>query len=96
MNFSFIFLFIGTIGCIWFIFWVIIVREGPEKDKFISKDELEYIQRSLGTTKRPEIKHPWKDIFTSKAVYAISASHFAENWGFYTLLTQLPSFLRGT
>lgn len=85
----------GTIGCIWFIFWVLIVREGPEKDKHISKDELQYIQNALGTTKKPDIKHPWKDIFTSKAVYAISASHFAENWGFYTLLTQLPTFLKG-
>lgn len=87
--------FSGTIGCIWFVLWVMIVREGPEKDKFISKDELRYIQSSLGTTKKPEIVYPWKDIFTSKAVYAISASHFAENWGFYTLLTQLPSFLKG-
>lgn len=29
-------------------------------------------------------------------MYAISASHFAENWGFYTLLTQLPTFLKDT
>lgn len=86
---------IGTIGCIWYVFWILIVREGPEKDKYISKDELRYIQASLGTSKKPKIKHPWKDIFTSKPVYAISASHFAENWGFYTLLTQLPSFLKG-
>lgn len=75
---------------------MLIVREGPEKDKSISKDELRYIQESLGTKNDSEIKHPWKAIFTSKAVYAISASHFAENWGFYTLLTQLPSFLKGT
>lgn len=85
----------GTIGCVWYVFWVIIVCEGPEKDKRISKDELRYIQATLGTSSKPNIKHPWRDIFTSKAVYAISASHFAENWGFYTLLTQLPSFLKG-
>lgn len=87
--------FIGTIGCIWYITWLIVVREGPHKDKFITKDELRYIQESLGTTDKQTIKHPWKDIFRSKAVYAICASHFAENWGFYTMLTQLPSFLKG-
>lgn len=87
--------YVGTIGCVWFLFWILIVREGPEKDQHISKDELQYIQSALGVTKKPDIKHPWKDIFTSKAVYAISASHFAENWGFYTLLTQLPTFLKG-
>lgn len=85
----------GTVGCLWYIAWVLIVREGPEKDKCVSKDELRYIQDSLGSKQHTRIKHPWKDIFTSKAVYAISASHFAENWGFYTMLTQLPTFLAG-
>ncbi|XP_031633346.1 vesicular glutamate transporter 1 [Contarinia nasturtii] len=86
----------GAIGCVWYVLWIIIVRESPDKDKYISKDELRYIQDSLGSNTKASIKHPWKDIFTSKAVYAISASHFAENWGFYTMLTQLPSFLKDT
>lgn len=88
----------GTIGCIWYICWLIIVRRGPSEDKYISHDELRYIQESLGSNpnkRAAPVKHPWKDIFTSKAVYAICASHFAENWGFYTMLTQLPTFLAG-
>lgn len=79
----------------WVIAWVIIVREGPDKDRYIKKDELDYINLTLGQTCKEKIVHPWRDIFRSKAVYAISASHFAENWGFYTMLTQLPSFLKG-
>lgn len=89
------FAFSGTIGCIWFILWLIIVREGPEKDRFISSDELRYIQETLQTTGKEKLVYPWRAIFTSKAVYAIAASHFSENWGFYTLLTQLPTFLKG-
>lgn len=85
----------GAIGCVWFIAWIIIVREGPEKDRFISKDELRYIQESLNQKGKETLVYPWKDIFTSSAVYAICASHFAENWGFYTLLTTLPMFLKG-
>ena len=38
---------------------------------------------------------PWKKMLTSKAVWAIIIAHFAENWGFYTLLTGLPMFMRG-
>lgn len=38
---------------------------------------------------------PWKSILTSLPVWATVAAHFAENWGFYTLLTQLPTFLSG-
>ena len=38
---------------------------------------------------------PWGKMLTSKAVWAIILAHFAENWGFYTLLTGLPMFMRG-
>lgn len=88
----------GTIGCIWYVCWVIVVRRAPKEDKYISKDELRYIQDCLGASPNSNsatLKHPWKEIFTSKAIYAICASHFAENWGFYTMLTQLPTFLAG-
>lgn len=41
------------------------------------------------------LDYPWKDIFTSMPMWAITCSHFCENWGFYTLLTQLPSYMNG-
>lgn len=91
-----VFYVFGVIGCIWFVAWMILVKEGPEKDPNISKQELDYIKSKLGAGGRTQVKHPWKAIFTSTAVYAIIASHFSENWGFYTLLTQLPTFLKDT
>ena len=36
---------------------------------------------------------PWQSILTSLPVWAIVVAHFAENWGFYTLLTEMPTFL---
>ena len=36
---------------------------------------------------------PWGDIFTSAPVWAIVVGHFCNNWGFYNLLTCLPSYL---
>ena len=39
------------------------------------------------------IDTPWRSILTSLPVWAIVAAHFSENWGFYTWLTQLPSFM---
>uniref|UniRef100_A0A1A9W4V1 Sialin n=1 Tax=Glossina brevipalpis TaxID=37001 RepID=A0A1A9W4V1_9MUSC len=91
-----VFYVFGTIGCIWFILWMIIVRAEPSKDKYCSADECHYIESKIGSKGHNNIKHPWKEIFTSMPFYAIIASHFSENWGFYTLLTQLPSFLRDT
>ena len=82
-----VFYVFGGIGCIWYVFWVWIVRESPEKDRYISEEEKRYIMASLkhsnNSTKSKTI--PWKEIFTSTAVWAIAVSHFAENWGVYTV-----------
>lgn len=91
-----IFYIFGAIGIVWFVAWTIIVKKSPQEDNYISEEERNYIVKSLGDRKPEEILYPpWKEIFTSKAVWAIVASHFSENWGFYTLLTQLPTFLSG-
>jgi len=36
---------------------------------------------------------PWKEIFSSSAVWAIIVAHTVANWGFYNLLTCLPQFV---
>jgi MFS transporter, ACS family, solute carrier family 17 (sodium-dependent inorganic phosphate cotransporter), other len=89
-----IFYIFGAIGCIWFIAWTIIVRRSPQEDPLISEEEKNYIINSIDIKSEEIISPPWRKILTSKPVYAIVASHFAENWGFYTLLTQLPTFLK--
>ena len=91
-----IFYVFGSIGIVWFVAWTIIVKKSPQEDPFISEEEKSYIVKQLGDRKQDEILYPpWREIFTSTAVWAIVASHFSENWGFYTLLTQLPTFLSG-
>ena len=86
----------GIIGCVWYVFWLAIVRESPAKDKFISDEERRYIEACLAqvANMRPAKNIPYKSIFTSTAVWALTASHFAENWGLYTMLTELPLFLK--
>lgn len=68
----------------------------PETDPWISDEEKKYI---LGCLKRDEQNNkkassvPWARIATSIPFYAIIISHFAENWGLYTMLTQLPTYM---
>lgn len=91
-----IFYIFGAIGIIWFVAWTIIVKKSPQEDPFISEEEKTYIVHKLGNQKPDQVLTvPWKDILTSPAVWAIVASHFSENYGFYTMLTQLPTFLSG-
>ncbi|XP_076636566.1 major facilitator superfamily transporter 9 [Colletes latitarsis] len=94
LGWSSIFYVFGTMGLVWFFSWWIIVKDKPEDDPYISEAELEYIKCSLGKTKEEEkVSHPWKAMMTSPPVWAIIAAHFSENWGFYTMLTQLPTFM---
>lgn len=87
---------LGLVGCLWFAAWIFIVKDRPENDKKMSADELRYITSSLASTmSKDKIKHPWKKILTSAPVFALCAANFTENWATYTLLTQLPTFLKG-
>jgi hypothetical protein len=42
-----------------------------------------------------DVVHPWSKFLMSIPVWSIVVAHFSENWGFYTLLTQLPTFMKG-
>lgn len=94
-----IFYIFGTIGIIWFVIWILIVKKSPADDHYISTAERDYIMASLKGELQSNIPKfmeiPWKEIFTSKAVYAIVIAHFCESWGFFTMFTQLPMFLKG-
>ncbi|XP_031549271.1 vesicular glutamate transporter 1-like [Actinia tenebrosa] len=92
-----IFYVFGSFGIVWTFIWFLIVRNSPSEDHRISQRELEFIQRSLkenGASTKPVTSIPWKSIFTSLPVWAIVVAHFSENWGFYTLLTELPTYLK--
>ncbi|CAG9864853.1 unnamed protein product [Phyllotreta striolata] len=89
-----IFYFFGAVGILWCLLWAWIVSDSPEDDPKISKEELDYILNSLEVKSNKATKIPWRSIVTSMPVWAITVSHFSENWGFYTMLTQLPKFMK--
>jgi len=37
---------------------------------------------------------PWLSVLTSLPFWALAVAHFTNNWGYYTLLTNLPSYLK--
>jgi hypothetical protein len=40
------------------------------------------------------LKIPWKDFLTSLPIWSIVVAHVCNNWGNYTLMTCLPSYMR--
>lgn len=104
MGWPSIFYISGLASGLWAILWLFFGSSSPAEYKYISAEEREFIESSLGTNteedperqqeKKP-LKTPWKDIFTSLAFYALAIVHAAHNWGFWTLLTEMPTYMKG-
>lgn len=95
LGWPWVFYIFGIFGVVWSFFWFMLITDSPSEQPKISLEELEYIQDSLKDD-RPERKVenvPWKNFLTSLPVWAIIVAHVTENWGWYTLLTQLPTYL---
>lgn len=93
-----IFYLSGCAGGLWSILWLFFGSNSPADYKYISAEEREFIQTSLGQTSSTEkkpVKTPWKAIFTSLPFYAVLVVHSAHNWGFWTLLTEMPTYMKG-
>ncbi|XP_046687591.1 putative inorganic phosphate cotransporter [Homalodisca vitripennis] len=77
----------GLCGVLWSVVWLFVA---------ISDREREYIITTrIGSSSHSQgMKTPWRHILTSRPVWALTAAHFSFNWGKWTLITELSSFLR--
>ena len=82
----------------WAVLWVAYVHDQPESHPRIAPAERELIVSSLSQGAASEMPSwravPWRRIFASPPVWGLWAAHFAGNWASYTLLNELPSFLK--
>ncbi|CDW57294.1 vesicular glutamate transporter [Trichuris trichiura] len=94
-HWSVVFYVSGLFGILWSLLWMLTVADSPSKDKKITQEELALIRenRPAEYNRRKTTSVPWKRILLSIPVWAIVVAHFAENWGFYTMLTYLPAYM---
>lgn len=92
-----IFYVLGVLNFIWVIIWLLLVSDSPSTHKRISKIERDYILQTTSNTMHKEqgkkVDVPWKKIFTSLPVYAIIVANVTSDWGAYTLLTNIPTYM---
>ncbi|OQV14443.1 Sialin [Hypsibius exemplaris] len=89
-----VFYFFGTSSILWYIFWLCFAFDSPNNHPRITEDERLYIIHAIGA--RSEVEEaplPWRGFFTSLPVWALCVANFGHNWGFYTLLTNIPTYL---
>ncbi|XP_059058439.1 putative inorganic phosphate cotransporter [Achroia grisella] len=84
----------ATLAAIWAVAYIFLGSASPETSKIISEQEVLYIQRSLGRVGEQEkLPTPWLKIMTSLPFWAIIIAHCGQNWGFFTLMSEMPTYL---
>jgi len=89
-----VFYVFGAVGCVWSFAWFLLCHNSPSTHPRISVTERQYIERSMEsceTSVKPPT--PWIKILTSLPFWACATTHFATDWGFYTMLTCLPMYM---
>ncbi|KAH8372853.1 hypothetical protein KR009_006573 [Drosophila setifemur] len=90
-----IFYVFGIVGTVWSIAFLIFVYEDPSVHPKIDEREQKYINDALWGTdvvKSPPI--PFKAIVKSLPFYAILFAHMGHNYGYETLMTELPTYMK--
>ncbi|CAL4063912.1 unnamed protein product [Meganyctiphanes norvegica] len=88
-----VFYIFGGAGVVWGIVWFLIIHDRPEKHPRITQAELNQLQgNDMKSSERIAI--PWRDLMTSRHVWCIIATSMGSSFGFYTILTELPSYLK--
>ena len=99
MGWPSIFYISGGVGLVWSIVFLIWGASSPSEYKNISAEEKKLIETSLGSQeenndKTAQPRTPWLKFFTSVPFMVLTLTHCTHNWGFWTLLTEIPSYMK--
>lgn len=90
-----VFYFFGAISIVWFVFWCVLVYNDPHSHPFISDQERDYLQMSIGSLERKKdlAATPWLAILTSWPVWALIIAEAGHDWGGFTIISDLPKYM---
>ncbi|XP_012274973.1 sialin isoform X2 [Orussus abietinus] len=84
----------GGLGIVWYIFWLLFVYDTPSEHPRIDPQERAYIEACVESKDEDDdLGVPWLAIFTSLPMWAITITQCGQAWAFYTLLTELPTYM---
>lgn len=95
MGWPGIFYISGGMSAVWAVLWLWLGCEKPSESRYISETEKRFIESALGcATTNAKKTTPWLAILKSIPFWAILIVHCAQNWGYWTLLTEIPSYMK--
>ncbi len=88
------FAFFGAIGGVWCIFFWRWYRDNPARHPALDPSDLTYLGHNVDPPSSPGAAGiPWKRMFTSANLWSFFWVYFATSYGFWFLLTWLPTYL---
>lgn len=85
----------GALSLVWSWFWFRHTYDSPDQHPTITAAEKCYIKQGIGDHRgKMGLEVPWHSILTSVPFLVVVVSHIGHNWGFYCLLTELPTYLK--
>jgi MFS family permease len=85
------FVIFGAVGLIWAAAWHSWYRDRPADHPGMTPSELAWIRQD-GEPPPPSAV-PWKELFTTRNLYALAVMYFAFGYGLYFYFTWLPTYL---
>lgn len=86
----------GGIGLLWSVMWFLFIFETPAAHPRISEEERREIEDAIGSTtskKRPSYV-PWGSMLSAPCVWAIIIVHGCSVFGYFTVVNQLPTYMK--
>ncbi|KYN14370.1 PREDICTED: putative inorganic phosphate cotransporter isoform X1 [Trachymyrmex cornetzi] len=89
-----VFYVFGSIGVLWFVVFTLICYSNPYEHPYISEREVKFLHERMNEhthTKPPPV--PWRHMLRSAPLWALIAAQVGHDWGFFTLVTDLPKYM---
>ncbi|XP_028173314.1 putative inorganic phosphate cotransporter isoform X1 [Ostrinia furnacalis] len=85
----------GIICLVWSVLWIVLGASAPGTSRWISMEEQKYIETNAASDElnSESLPTPWRSILTSLPFWSILIAHCGQGLGFWTLLTELPSYM---
>ncbi|XP_065208468.1 vesicular glutamate transporter 3-like [Planococcus citri] len=85
----------GLTSLLFSLLCLILIRNHPSEDKWISRKELSFILQDINTTSTKTVTtYPYKRIFTSAPIWMLFMANFFCKWVITTVLSSLPLFIK--
>ncbi|XP_046628021.1 putative inorganic phosphate cotransporter [Neodiprion virginianus] len=94
MGWPVVFYVFGAFGVVWFLAWILLCSSYPDSHPFISDQEKKYLHDAMVEHTHKETgPTPWRQILTSAPMWALLIAKVGENFGFQTMVTDLPKYM---